>query len=195
MPYGILCTYGIRADLVVFSCGSGSRERFPHLTNLGYYRYASSEICCNTCLRLIRHVVPSSSIRELRLVASMVAQSQRWSTYSCVLCNGPDCKRNSRHFFILVCRNMSTRGLPLYTLYQVYLCLPLPVRPTHRTAFCCSFFSVFFASSCTLTACCTLCRTLRYVSCLLRAAVDFLSLIHISEPTRLGMISYAVFCL
>src|SRR5665648_1147491 len=26
-------------------------------------------------------------------------------------------------------------------------------------------------------------------------AVDHLSLIHISEPTRLGMISYAVFCL
>src|SRR5665648_1096352 len=26
-------------------------------------------------------------------------------------------------------------------------------------------------------------------------AVDILSLIHISEPTRLGMISYAVFCL
>src|SRR5450759_3843843 len=26
-------------------------------------------------------------------------------------------------------------------------------------------------------------------------AVEFLSLIHISEPTRLGMISYAVFCL
>src|SRR5428012_23765 len=27
-----------------------------------------------------------------------------------------------------------------------------------------------------------------------RAAFDVLSLIHISEPTRLGMISYAVFC-
>src|SRR5450756_926897 len=26
-------------------------------------------------------------------------------------------------------------------------------------------------------------------------ATDYLSLIHISEPTRLGMISYAVFCL
>src|SRR5450756_2512332 len=26
-------------------------------------------------------------------------------------------------------------------------------------------------------------------------AIDILSLIHISEPTRLGMISYAVFCL
>src|SRR5450756_1649713 len=28
-----------------------------------------------------------------------------------------------------------------------------------------------------------------------RAHFEFLSLIHISEPTRLGMISYAVFCL
>src|SRR5450756_2994040 len=28
-----------------------------------------------------------------------------------------------------------------------------------------------------------------------RGFVDILSLIHISEPTRLGMISYAVFCL
>ena len=27
------------------------------------------------------------------------------------------------------------------------------------------------------------------------AVGDYLSLIHISEPTRLGMISYAVFCL
>src|SRR5665648_1096649 len=30
---------------------------------------------------------------------------------------------------------------------------------------------------------------------LAREQVDTLSLIHISEPTRLGMISYAVFCL
>src|SRR5450759_5078068 len=29
----------------------------------------------------------------------------------------------------------------------------------------------------------------------LAAAINILSLIHISEPTRLGMISYAVFCL
>src|SRR5450756_1098047 len=28
-----------------------------------------------------------------------------------------------------------------------------------------------------------------------KVALDMLSLIHISEPTRLGMISYAVFCL
>src|SRR5450759_5334919 len=28
-----------------------------------------------------------------------------------------------------------------------------------------------------------------------RPVVEYLSLIHISEPTRLGMISYAVFCL
>ena len=38
--------------------------------------------------------------------------------------------------------------------------------------------------------------THKYVSELLgKGTIDKLSLIHISEPTRLGMISYAVFCL
>src|SRR5450756_2822997 len=38
-------------------------------------------------------------------------------------------------------------------------------------------------------------RNLEATSRLKKKEAEFLSLIHISEPTRLGMISYAVFCL
>src|SRR5665648_1130792 len=46
---------------------------------------------------------------------------------------------------------------------------------------------------------CSFCQFTRY-NCACHAATNdktiiYLSLIHISEPTRLGMISYAVFCL
>src|SRR5450759_2489405 len=40
----------------------------------------------------------------------------------------------------------------------------------------------------------TLLRTLARTLHLKYSRIQFLSLIHISEPTRLGMISYAVFC-
>src|SRR5450756_2956416 len=45
--------------------------------------------------------------------------------------------------------------------------------------------------------CCASCceRALEVVGHNVGVAVKLLSLIHISEPTRLGMISYAVFCL
>src|SRR5450759_4037714 len=51
-------------------------------------------------------------------------------------------------------------------------------------------FGIFNRPHCSCSVCSVCC-----VSVSIYSPINNLSLIHISEPTRLGMISYAVFCL
>lgn len=88
----------------------------------------------------------SFSIHRLRLVAFAVAQIVASSSNP--VCSGRDCKRNPDIFHLGHVEFCVPAALPLYLLlYQVYLIPALTCStdsPTHQTAFCFFFFSVFF---------------------------------------------------
>src|SRR5450756_365309 len=79
-------------------------------------------------------------------------------------------------------------ALPLPLLMRGILAVPLPVPRDSAVVFFPAMGSL--PCGCILLDC--MAKTARFITSGLRGVE--LSLIHISEPTRLGMISYAVFC-